>query len=356
MVCRKPLTLVSPGVLLAEPVTDAAGNILLPRGTVLDDCFLHLLKLWAVESVVVNSENTNTQRTSAAPTLDTRFQQDLLQDIQLLETAISSDKCVSVEKLAAQLRHAVAELSNQPELGPSLVALHRLDDYTYLHSLSTALISMGIGIKLGWSEAATVELGLAAILHDMGKTMVPVTILQKPGPLTVSEWQVMRRHPEYGCAMLSRHSDLNNVVLQAVLQHHERLDGTGYPQRLKAPAISEQAKIIAIADVYDAMTSNRCYKTSTAAHEAVEEILSNEQLFDATYSQVLISMLDLFPVGCRVLLANGAEGIVVACHPCHPTRPKLLLIKDADGTPLNPPLPCDLAKERDVGIVKVVAN
>lgn len=356
MVCRKPLTSVSPGVSLVEPVIDAAGNILLPPGTVLDNCLLYLLELWAVESVVINCENIDILSPNPAPTLDNKFPQDLLHDIQLLETAISSDKCVSVEKLAVQLRHAVAQLSSQPRLGLGLAALQRLDDYTYLHSLSTALISMGIAIRLGWSESATVELGLAAILHDVGKTMVPAAILQKPGPLTANEWQLMRRHPEYGCAMLSRQGNVSDAVLQAVMQHHERIDGSGYPQRLKGSAITEQAKIIAIADVYDAMTSDRCYKPSTAAHRALEQILSNEQLFDTTYSQALITMLDIFPVGSRVLLANGAEGIVVACHPNCPTRPQLLLIKDAGGAPLNPPVPCDLARQKGIEIIKIVAN
>lgn len=357
MVCRKPLAYVSPGVSLAKPVTDAVGNILLPPGMVLNECLLYLLRLWDVESVFISSEVIIADPSRSSFTaLDKKFQHDLLQDIQLLETAISSDKCFSVEELAAQLRSAVTDLSHQPRLGLGLAALQILDDYTYLHSLSTALISMGIAIKLGWSVSTTVELGLAAILHDMGKTQVPVAILQKPGPLSVSEWQLMRNHPEYGCAMLSRHGNLSDTVLQAVLQHHERVDGSGYPHRLSGPAISDLARIIAIADVYDAMTSDRCYKQATEVHLAVEQILTNEELFDPTYGKTLISMLDIFPVGSRVLLANGAEGIVVACHPNQPTRPQLLLIKDAQGAPLTPPVPCDLSRRQDIMIMKVVAN
>ncbi|NLW16325.1 MAG: HD-GYP domain-containing protein [Firmicutes bacterium] len=356
MVCQRPLASLGPGVTLARPVTDAAGNVLLPQGLILDECLLHLLHLWNVESIFVDGQGPEVAGPEPAPLLDKRFQQDLLQDIQLLEAAISSDKRVSVERLATQLRHAVNHLSRQPRLGLSLMGLQRIDDYTYLHSLSTALISMGIAIKLGWSQTATVELGLAAVLHDMGKTMVPRTILQKPGPLSPAEWKLMYKHPEFGCAMLSRHSNLNDTVLQAVLQHHERMDGSGYPQRLKGEAISEYARIIAIADVYDAMTSNRCYKPSTAAHLSLEEILTNERLFDATYGRVLVTMLDIFPVGSRVLLANGAEGIVVACHPHQPTRPQLLLIKDPKGAPLNPPVPLDLTQRKGIEIIKVVAD
>ena len=357
MVYRKPLAHVSPGVSLAKPITDTAGNTLLPSGVVLNECLLYLLKLWDVESVTISSEvATAAPNRSSFVLSNNTFQHDLLQDIQLLETAISSDKCFSIEALAAQLRSAVTELSCQPRLGHCLAALQTLDDYTYLHSLSTALISMGIAIKIGWPAVATVELGLAAILHDMGKTQVPGAVLQKPGPLSVSEWQLMRKHPEYGCAMLSRHGNLNSAVLEAVLQHHERIDGSGYPQRLTGTAINDLARIIAIADVYDAMTSDRCYQQAKAAHVAVEEILTNEQLFDPAYGKTLISMLDIFPVGSRVLLADGAEGIVVGYHPNHPTRPQLLLIKDPQGAPLTPPVPCDLARRDDISIIKTVAN
>lgn len=357
MVCRKPLANVSPGVSLAKPVTDAAGNVLLPQGLVLNECLLYLLGLWNVETIVINSEVTAAGSSRSSFTIiDSKFQHDLLQDIQLLETAISSDKCFSVEELAVQLRSAVVKLSHRPGLGLSLGALQILDDYTYLHSLSTALISMGIAIKSGWSTVATIELGLAAILHDMGKTQVPAAVLQKPGPLSVAEWQLMCKHPEYGCALLSRFGNLSDAILQAVLQHHERVDGSGYPQRSSGSAISEMAKIIAIADVYDAMTSDRCYKQATAAHLAVEQVLTNEQLFDPTYGRTLVSMLDIFPVGSRVLLANGAEGIVIGCHPNKPTRPQLLLIKDAQGAPITPPVPCDLARHEDIAIIKIVAN
>lgn len=357
MVCRKPLAYVSPGALLAEPVIDRAGNILLPQSTALCECLLHLLELWDIESVTISSEATiSAPRPSSLPNLEKKFQQDLLQDIQLLETAISSDKCFSVETLAVQLRSTVASLSHQPQLGLSLAALQTIDDYTYLHSLSTALISMGIAVKAGWTERATIELGLAAILHDMGKTQVPATVLQKPGPLSVSEWQLMRKHPEYGSMMLSRYGNLSDTILQAVLQHHERMDGSGYPQRLAGTAINDLAKIIAIADVYDAMTSNRCYKEAMAAHIAVEQILTNAQLFDPSYGRVLISMLEIFPIGSRVLLVDGVEGIVVGCHPDKPTRPQLLLVKDAQGAPIAPAVPCDLAQNGDMLILKIVAN
>lgn len=357
MICCRQLAFIAPGTLLAKSVTDIEGNMLLPSGTILCESLLYLLELWEVESVVIDGDSAvSAPPQGCCPGLEQRFQHDLLQDIRLLETAICSDKCFSVETIAAQLRSAIANLSQQPQLGLTLAALQRIDDYTYLHSLSTALIAMGIAVKAGWTQTATIELGLAAILHDLGKTRLPQAVLQKPGPLSASEWGLMRKHPEFGSAMLSRYGNLSDTILQAVLQHHERIDGSGYPQRLTGSHINELAKTIALADVYDAMTSNRCYKEAMAAHVAVEQILTNEQLFDPTYARVLITMLDVFPIGSRVLLVDGAEGIVVGRHPNQPTRPQLLLVKDAQGAPIAPAVPCDLAQNGDMLILRIVAN
>lgn len=195
------------------------------------------------------------------------------------------------------LNRCLDALRDFPKLNISLVALQSMDDYTYWHSISTAAIALAIASPLDWPKAKMMELGLAAILHDIGKMQIPKAILQKPGALNAREWCFVQRHPEYGAALLSRLSGLNDSILTAVAQHHERLDGSGYPGNLKGSAIGEMAKIIAIADVFDAMTSDRCYKEAAEPHEAIAEITNREDLFDPSYSRILAKMRQQYPMG-----------------------------------------------------------
>lgn len=349
------LSNLTTGAILAAPIKDCSGNTLLPPGTVLTESLLYLLYLWNVSSAVVSNTGTGLIICDE-PALDCKFRLDILRDIKSMESTLARDKQLSLERLTGQLQLVITELSKYDKVPLCLAALRGLDDYTYSHSLSTAIISMSIGIKLQWAKEDIVELGLAAILHDMGKAKIPLAILQKPGSLSPDEWALMTRHPQYGYAMLKRHGGFNDKILGAVLQHHERLNGSGYPQRLHGKDINCLAKIVAIADVYDAMTSDRCYKNASSVHLAAEQVLLNENLFDQPYARTLVSMLDIFPHGSRVLLDSGAEGVVVASNPEHPTRPQLLLVKDAQGLMLKPPVPCDLIRNQNLSIIKTVAN
>ena len=154
-----------------------------------------------------------------------------------------------------------------------------------------------------------------------------------------------------------RHSHFDSrPVLTAIEQHHERLDGSGYPHGLYGHQISDMAKIIAVADVFDALTSERCYKPAYSPHAAVEIISESPHLYDPAVVSALFSALELFPVGSRVWLESGEEGIVIDYHQELPHRPKVLLLKDPSGRPLSHPLTYDLTKVNKNPIAKFLVD
>ncbi|MBV8394372.1 MAG: HD-GYP domain-containing protein, partial [Alphaproteobacteria bacterium] len=171
-------------------------------------------------------------------------------------------KAIEPEQCLPLVEEVASSVSRNPSALISLARLKTKDDYTYMHSVAVCALMIGLSRQLGLSEAQTREAGLAGLLHDVGKMAMPLDVLNKPGKLTDEEFDVMRSHPERGWAMLSEGGAVPASALDVCLHHHEKIDGSGYPKRLKGEQISRLARMGAICDVYDAITSNRPYKTA----------------------------------------------------------------------------------------------
>ncbi|QUH21785.1 HD-GYP domain-containing protein [Alkaliphilus sp. B6464] len=168
------------------------------------------------------------------------------------------------------------------------------DEYTYLHSVNVMVISIIIGIGVGFNDKELSDLGLAAILHDLGKTLVPLDILNKPGKLTDEEFSVMKKHAELGYDLLRDYENLSYQVKLGICEHHEKFDGTGYPYGKCGKKISLLGRIISVADVYDALTSNRIYRKGMDPSEALDFIIKNTGImFDADIVEIFIKYVVL---------------------------------------------------------------
>ena len=196
------------------------------------------------------------------------------------------------------------------------------DEYTFKHSVDVAAIAMIIGKQYGMNNIEVYELGVAGLLHDIGKSRIPKEILDKPGKLTDEEFADMKKHSYFSYDIIRDKKEFNERIKLAVLEHHEKLNGSGYPLRLEPVKISIYARILAVADIYDALVTDRPYKKAYPKRDAIEIIMSMTEELDLSVMQAFLRSVILYPVGSNIYLSNGEWARVVENNPNFIMRPK----------------------------------
>lgn len=193
----------------------------------------------------------------------------------------------------------------------SLVRLKNKDEYTYMHSVAVCALMVALAKELGLSESEIKQAGLAGLLHDIGKAGIPSDVLNKPGALTDEEFSLVKLHPERGHQLLMQANILDEVVVDVCLHHHEKVNGTGYPHQLQADEISLFAKMGAVCDVYDAITSNRPYKAGWEPGISMQRMAQWEGHFDDTIFKAFVKSVGIYPIGSMVKLKSGRLAVVI---------------------------------------------
>ena len=201
------------------------------------------------------------------------------------------------------------------------------DEYTAVHSLNVCMLAVTLAAWVGNDARAIKEMGIGALLHDVGKLKVPLEVLNKPGKLTDAEYAIMKKHPEYGVEILKNSPDLTPASLEIVRDHHERLNGKGYPAGRKGAEISYYSQIAAIADVYDAMTSDRVYQKGRSPAEALKLMMSFDGDFNDELLRQFADYLGDYPIGSMVELNTGEVGFVIPSQQ-RQEKPTILLVLD----------------------------
>jgi HD-GYP domain-containing protein (c-di-GMP phosphodiesterase class II) len=260
-------------------------------------------------------------------------------------------KTPNIRKIKRVVQGIVDQVLNEETSLIGLTTIRDYDEYTFTHSVNVCIFSIALGRRLGMTKIQLYELGLAALMHDIGKSRVPIDLLQKTGELTDEEWKWMAAHPWLGVLVLfqfrRQQEELSYRAMTVCQEHHMKIDLTGYPKAIRPRQVSLLSKIVSIADGYDAATSRRVYRTEVITPSAVlEEMRDNPRRgLDQVLVKAFINLLGIYPVGTLVVLDTFELAVVSAANP-NPealSRPIIKIISDAQGNTISPPLQVDLA-------------
>ncbi|MDE2442492.1 MAG: HD-GYP domain-containing protein [Betaproteobacteria bacterium] len=242
----------------------------------------------------------------------------------------------------------VEEISNSVMRNPgALISLARLktaDDYTFMHSVAVCALMIALARQLDLDEREVREAGMAGLLHDLGKAMIPLEVLNKPGKLTDEEFDLVKTHPAEGHKLLLEGRGVSEMALDVCLHHHEKVDGSGYPKGLNGNTMSLYAKMGAVCDVYDAVTSNRPYKAGWDPAESIKRMAEWKGHFDPGVFQAFVKSLGIYPIGSLVKLASGKLGVVIEQGEQSLLKPKVKVFFSTKSQAYIKPEIVDLAR------------
>lgn len=254
-------------------------------------------------------------------------------------------RAISAEAAGELVEEISSSVMRNPGALISLARLKTADDYTYMHSVAVCALMVALARQLGQDEVTTHELGLAGLLHDLGKAMMPGAVLNKPGKLTDDEFAIMRSHPVEGHRLLLEGGAVGEIPLDVCLHHHEKVDGTGYPDRLNGEQITLYAKMGAVCDVYDAITSNRPYKAGWDPAESIRKMTEwSKGHFDERVFQAFVRSIGIYPTGSLVRLESGRLGVIVEQSPKSLLQPIVKVFFSSRAQTYIKPEIIDLAK------------
>lgn len=316
-----PIEKVENGMMLAKSIYDYETRTLLREGKLLSQEMIERIRERGYPGIYIEDELTKDIVIQEAITVELRNHAvETLQQLDLEEAVNVAEKIVE-------------QLLEANTISLDMLDLRTFDDYTYRHSVNVAILSVVIGMGMGYTNEELVDLCSAAIFHDLGKLSISKDILNKPGKLTPEENELLRSHSQMSYDMLKEKWNIPSRVKAAVLSHHENEDGSGYPNGLTGDNIHMFAKIIHVADVYDALSNERAYKKAYSYSESLEYLMGGcGTLFDQTVVQAFMDKVPVYPKGVSIILSDGREAIVVENHLGNPLRPTVRFL---DGTEMD---------------------
>lgn len=327
---------LKPGMILAKDIylynRNSFNTFLLAKGQVLNSTYINRINYHNIDGAYV--ENDAFHDIIVESYIDDNLKAESLQRISdvYYEFQVSSGKIndYMIKHLSKTVNNIVVELLNKEDLTYNIMDFKNFDSYTFQHCLNVAMLSISTGISLKLSEHELHILGLAGVLHDIGKMFIPIEILNKPAKLTEEEFEIIKTHPVNAAKQLK--NLVPQEVLRAIEDHHERLDGTGYPYGKEGSNIGLYTRILAISDVYDSLTSDRPYRKSIFPNEVVEYLMGcADKHFDYDILKHFLKIIFAFPVGTFVKLSNEKLAVVIKNHSENILRP-LVRIVNSDGT------------------------
>lgn len=337
-----PIELARSGDRLAKSIFDNDGRILLREGVSLTESFLLRVKRLQIYSIYIQDSYSDTViedvikpelRQNAIKAVKDAFRNFEKQTLNSNSSNSNEKKFAKENQTYFQSMGNIAndiieEIISKKNVMISLVDIKNMDNYTYQHSVNVAILSLVLGVQLQLNQGELYNLCMGALIHDIGKVLLPKEIVLKPSSLTDEEFKIIKEHTTKGYDYLKGCLDISATSRIVALQHHEKINGQGYPDNLKDKAINRFARIVAIADVYDALTSDRPYRKAMCPNDAVEYILSHgDTHFDYDMVKIFSKTIVPYPQGTLVKLSNGDTAVVTEVFPNFTLRPEVRVIK-----------------------------
>ncbi|EDS77726.1 HD domain containing protein [Clostridium botulinum C str. Eklund] len=338
--------------VLAKDILSSTGEILLKSGVEIESFMIPKLKRYGVFMVyvkddrfsdIIEDDNVLTELKQTTLEIMPNLFNDLLEgDTKVLARSMS------------KMDNLIEQIINQNSINVSLYEVKTYDNYTYIHCVDTGIMSVYLGNCLNLGTSKVKELGISAMLHDIGKIKVPNELINKHGPLTDEEFKIIKKHPIYGKEILTKTGLFSEDIIRGVAEHHERIDGKGYPYGLKKNEISTYGKIISVSDVFTAVSANRSYRMKFDPKEAYEFILSGMGTrFDDEVIKKFKENFAIYPLRCGVKLSNGVQGYVIKQNKNFPDRPIIRIVYDMFTNQPVQPYEIDLIENMKLTIKSV---
>ena len=350
---RVSVSRAMPGMVIDSNVYSANGRLLLRSGLKLTDPYIKRLQGLGISSIYVKNPLFDDIDVPFMLGEETRVK--AIKNVQESFEYFRTTQKIDMKQFQDITRSILGEVMEQHAI-VHLTDIRTHDAYTFGHSVNVCVLSLLTGIGLGYSDTKLRELALGALLHDIGKMVVSPEILNKQGRYTSEEMEIMKHHAALGFDILRKYwNSISLMVAHIAFQHHEKFDGSGYPRGLKGERIHEYARIVAIADVYDAMISDRPYREGMLPHEAFEQMMSvSNTHFDPKILQVFFKNVAIYPLGTVIQLNTGEIGVVVKVYPDLQARPRVKMIADKDMNILQDKREIDLTEHRTIFVQRVL--
>lgn len=344
---------LKPGMILAKDIWGKSSYFpLVHADTVLQESTINRLVNKGIQGIYIECEGCEDIEVNEVISMEEKIR--VTDEIEKIFKSFQAEKgniFAYVESVSRIADYFVDVVTKNHECLMNIIDIKNYNEYSYIHSMQVGILSTIIGKNLGYKNSRLKELATAGILHDIGKLNVPLEILDKPGQLTEEEFSIMKKHPEYGMEKLAPCRELSRDIIAGIISHHEKIDGTGYPNGLKEEEIHDFGKIIAVADVYDALTSDRSYRKSWKPHDTINYMMSFAGThFDVDTLSAFLLSAAAYPVGVLVSMNNGLKGVVINTVPGLPLNPivKILTPGEHHGKIF------DLARDLSLLSIKIV--
>lgn len=333
---------LEPNGIIGKTVYDEKGLPLLREGAEITPGFIMRLRQKNIPAVYVKDHLG--EAVEYSDVIDHEVRVKAVQSIKGIfdkiekqrETAVKRVRQEDYEEVRSLFDLIYESIENNKGATFNVAELMSSDLYTYNHSLNVAILSILTAKTMGESRERLKELGVGAILHDIGKVSIPDSILNKPSKLTDEERRIVETHPEKGYEMVQGNSGISAFTKAIILQHHERSDGSGYPEGIRGGSMHPFVKVVSLCDVFDATTSDRCYRMQMPAYRALELVSSQVHTgFENEIFQAFAQNVSIYPLGSCVQLSDGREAIVVRNNPEHPARPVVRLLNPTANPEMN---------------------
>ncbi|MBN2289827.1 MAG: HD-GYP domain-containing protein [Candidatus Glassbacteria bacterium] len=353
------LDALEPGKVLGRAIFNEKGTLLLGAGVAVTSRYLRRLKEMGYSAVYIEEKGYEDIEVKDVISDKTRIEavSTISETFQTVRESSSSDRSgLDKNRVSNIADKIVDDLTGSDNKIMDLIDLKSFDNYTFLHSVNVSVLTVMVASNSGRFNTLDLrDMAMGSLLHDIGMAHVPIEVVQKQGRLTGAEFRLMKKHTQIGFEILQHKSSMKPVISCVPLQHQEYYNGTGYPNGLAQEKIHIYSRYTAIADVFDALTSDRCFKRRLPPHAALQYLsLGKSTHFDSELLKLFARHVATFPVGTTVMLNSGETAVVMKNNQEQMDRPLVRVLKSPDGKEVDKAYEVDLTSQTEYSIRDIV--